>query len=86
MRSLIISSSLIVAGLIGSSPAFAQAAEKPVCMVNPGGQVSCLYDSFAQCQQAAAVRSVGTDCVANPALFSTTGQGGVRQNPLPPSR
>jgi hypothetical protein len=83
MRGLIASSCLVVAGLIGSLPAFAQPREKPVCMVNPGGHVSCLYDSFAQCQQATASRSVGTDCVANPTQLSTTGQGGLGPNPNP---
>ncbi len=90
MRGLIVSSCVLVAGLIGSSPAFAQGVQKPVCMENPGGNRSCLYDSFAQCQQATASRSVGTDCVANPERFSTTGQGGIGPSPnpnnLPPSR
>ena len=80
----------VVAGLLGSSPTFVQGLQKPVCMENPGGNRSCLYDSFAQCQQATASRSVGTDCVANPERFSTTGQGGIGPSPnpnnLPPSR
>ena len=89
MRSLVLWSCL-AAGLIGSSPSFAQGLQKPVCMENPGGTRSCLYDSFAQCRQATTSRSVATDCVANPERFSTTGQGGIGSSPnpnsLPPSR
>ena len=86
MRGLITSSCIVVAGLIGSSPSFAQ-LQHPVCMDNPGGTISCLYDSFAQCQQATTSRSVGTNCIANPERFgttgpSTTGQGGVIPPPV----
>jgi len=80
----------VVAGLLGSSPTFVQGLQKPVCMENPGGDRSCLYDSFPECQQATASRSAGTDYVANPERFSTTGQGGIGSSPnpnsLPPSR
>jgi hypothetical protein len=84
MRGLIVSSCVVVSGLIGGSPTFAQPLERPVCMVGPGGQRSCLYDSFAQCQQAIAGRSVGSDCVFNPTQFSTTGQGGIVPRPPGP--
>ena len=78
MRGLIVSSFLVVAGLIGCSPPFAQRVQKPVCMENPGGTRSCLYDSLAQCQQATASQSgLAPDCVANPERFGTTGQGGM---------
>jgi hypothetical protein len=85
MRGLITSSCIVVAGLIGSSPSFAQ-LQHPVCMDNPGGTISCLYDSFAQCQQATTSRSVGTSCIANPAVTgpSTTGQGGIAPLPTVP--
>lgn len=90
MRRLSVFSCLVFAGLIGSSGSFAQPLEKPVCMENPGGARSCLYDTFAQCQQATTSRSVGTTCVANPTQFGTTGQGGAaptpRPNNLPPAR
>ena len=87
MRGLIAPSCVVLAVLIGSSPSFAQGLQHPVCMDNPGGTRSCLYDSFAQCQQATTSRSVGTSCIANPERFgttgpSTTGQGGIV--PLPP--
>ena len=81
MRGLIVSSFLVVAGLIGCSPPFAQRVQKPVCMENPGGTRSCLYDSLAQCQQATASQS-GLAPDANPERFGTTGQGGM--SPRPP--
>jgi hypothetical protein len=87
MRGLIASSCVVVAGVIGSSNSFEQGLQHPVCMDNPGGTRSCLYDSFAQCQQATTSRSVGTNCIANPERFgttgpSTTGQGGVIPPPV----
>jgi hypothetical protein len=63
MRGLIVSCSVVVS-LFGSS--FAQALEWPVCLQNLTGMRSCVYATFAQCQAAAASRSVGSDCVANP--------------------
>src|SRR6516162_9672458 len=35
---------------------------------SPGGNRSCLYATFAQCQMAADSRSVASDCIANPNL------------------
>jgi hypothetical protein len=85
MRGLIAPSCLIAVGLIGNAPVFAQGLQKPVCMENPGGMRSCLYDSLAQCRQATESRSVGTDCILNPERFGTTGQGGIERLPNPAS-
>ena len=63
MRGLIVSCSLVVS-LFGNS--FAQALEWPVCLQSPGGNRSCVYATFAQCQAAADSRSVASDYIANP--------------------
>jgi hypothetical protein len=78
MRTLIVSSGLLVAALLaGPQAAVAQSGNKPFCLENATGATNCIYDSFEQCQQLRGGRSVGGGCVPNPARSDTTGQGGL---------
>ena len=77
MRSLILSSGLLAAALVGGpQAAVAQSEGKAFCLESPTGAMNCIYDSFEQCQQLRGGRTVGGGCIPNPARSGTTGQGG----------
>jgi hypothetical protein len=78
MRSLILSSALLAATLIGApQAAVAQTTSgKPFCLQSPTGDLLCNYDTMAQCQEGIQGRSVGGGCIPNPRL-GTTGTGGM---------
>jgi len=77
MRTLILSSGLLIAGLIGGPQAAIAQNEYAFCLRGPTGSLNCIYNSMEQCRQAGG--SASGSCVPNPA---TTGQGGV--NPSGP--
>jgi hypothetical protein len=79
MRTLILSSGLLAAALIGGPQVAVAQNEYAFCHEGPTGSLNCIYNSLEQCRQAQDGRSVGGKCVSNPA---TTGQGGV--TPLGP--
>jgi hypothetical protein len=81
MRTLILSSGLLAAALIGGPQAAVAQNEYAVCLQGSTGSLNCIYDNLEQCRQAQDGRSVGGRCVPNPA---TTGQGGISPSPLPP--
>ncbi len=78
MRTLILSSAVLAATLIGApQAAVAQApSEKPFCLRHEGGDLQCNYDTLAQCRQGQPARPVGDGCILNPRL-GTTGAGGM---------
>ncbi len=79
LRSLIPSSGLVAAALVGMPQAgFAQGREKAFCLQHESGGLQCNYDTMAQCQQGREGRSVGGGCIPNPRL-GTTGrsEGGM---------
>jgi len=72
MRTLLASSTLLVALIIASPPALAQNA--PVCLKTSSGMMNCAYQSVAQCEVAKGM-NLAAQCIPSPQL-STTGQGG----------
>jgi Protein of unknown function (DUF3551) len=74
MRTLILSSSLLAAALIGGPQAAVAQNEYAFCARSATGSLNCVYNTMEQCRQA----QVGGSCVANPA---TTGQAPVTQGP-----
>ena len=70
MRFLILPSALAAVLFAATQSAHAQAGDKPVCLRAPSGVLSCLYDSFTECQLLAKDNALGVACVERP---STTG-------------
>jgi Protein of unknown function (DUF3551) len=66
MRFLILPSALAAVLLAATQSAHAQAGDKPVCLRAPSGVLSCLYDSFTECQLLAKDNALGVACVERP--------------------
>jgi hypothetical protein len=89
MRTLIASSSLLVA--LTAAPPLALAQASPVCLKDISGMANCVFQTVAQCEAAKGM-NVKAQCVPQSDVKSgltpagTTGQGGsgsTQPSPLP---
>jgi hypothetical protein len=81
MRTLILSSGIVAAGLIaGQQAAVAQSQEKAFCLEGQAGSRNCIYDTFEECQQIIVGRSEGGGCIPNPAVGTIDTDGNNQEN------
>jgi hypothetical protein len=80
MRTLTLSAVLAASVAALPLPSAAQQPDKPFCLQQEGGLLSCRYDTMAQCLEANPARTPGGDCIRNPRFGTTSGAG---TNPQP---